>query len=74
MAVEPRPDVRRLRVRLRGYLLAVLVSAGWAVIGHRWMSEPWSATIELLLFTLAACVLYSEIRAWRLRRIHRMPD
>lgn len=74
MAVEPRHDVRRLRVRLRGYLLALPVSAGWAVIGHRWMSQPWSATMEFVLFMLAACVLYSELRAWRLRRIHRMTD
>ncbi|MCX4538820.1 hypothetical protein OHA79_48490 (plasmid) [Streptomyces sp. NBC_00841] len=74
MAVEPRHDVRRLRVRLRGYLLAVLISAGWAVIGHWWVAEPWSASIETMLFLLAAAVLYSEIRAWRLRRIHRMPD
>jgi hypothetical protein len=73
MAVEPRHDVR-LRVRLRGYLLAAVVSAGWAVIGHRWLAEPWSASIEFVLFVLAACVLYSEIRAWRLRRIHRVPD
>ncbi|MEU6278395.1 hypothetical protein ABZ871_39315 [Streptomyces populi] len=76
MAVEPRPDVRRLRVRLRGYLLAVPVSAGWAFLGHRWMSEPWSAAMELMLFMLATCVLYGEIRARRLRHrvIRRMPD
>jgi hypothetical protein len=67
MAVESRHDVR-LRVRLRSYLLAVLVSAGWVVIRHRWMPEPWSASIEFMLFVLVACVLYSEIRAWRLRR------
>lgn len=74
MAVEPRHDVRPLRERLRGYFIAVPVSAGWAAIGHRWMSEPWPASLEFMLFSLAACVLYSEIRAWRLRRIGRMPD
>jgi membrane protein implicated in regulation of membrane protease activity len=74
MAVEPRHDVHRLRLRLRGYLLAVPILAGWAVIGHWWMSEPWSATIEIVLFALAASVLYGETRAWRLRRIHRRPD
>jgi hypothetical protein len=74
MAVEQRHEARGLRERLRGYLLAVPLLAGWAVIGHRWMSEPWSACIEDMLFLLAAAVLYGEIRAWRFRRIHRMPD
>lgn len=74
MAVEPRHDVRRLHVRLRGYLLAVPIAAGCAVIGHWWVPEPWSASIETVLFMLAVSVLYGEIRAWRLRRIHRMPD
>ncbi|MFJ5213665.1 hypothetical protein ACIP98_03030 [Streptomyces sp. NPDC088354] len=73
MAVEPRHDMR-LRVRLRGYLLAVLISAGWVVIGHWWLAEPWSASAETMLLLLAVAVLYSEIRAWRLRRTHRMPD
>lgn len=72
MATEPRRDVRRLR--LRGYLLAVPILAAWAVVGHWWVPEPWSASIETVLFILTASVLYGEIRAWRLRRIHRMPD
>ncbi|MFF3126228.1 hypothetical protein ACFVRD_28780 [Streptomyces sp. NPDC057908] len=74
MAVEPRHDARRLRVRLRGYFLAVPISAAWAVIGHWWVPEPWSASIETVLFILVASVLYGEIRAYRLRRIHRLPD
>lgn len=74
MAVEPRHDVRRLRVRLRGYLLAVPILAGWAVIGHWWVPEPWSASMETMLSIFVASVLYGEIHAWRLRRIHRMPD
>lgn len=74
MAVEPRHDVRPLRVRLRGYFLAVPIAAGCVVIGHWWVPEPWSASIEAMLFVLAVSVLYGEIHAWRLRRIHRMPD
>ncbi|MGI5143239.1 MULTISPECIES: hypothetical protein [unclassified Streptomyces] len=74
MAVEPRHDMRPLRVRLRGYLLAVPIAAGWAVMGHWWVPERWSASIETMLFALAVSVLYGEIHAWRLRRIHRMPD
>lgn len=74
MAAEPRHEVRRLRERLRGYLFAVPVSAGLAVIGHWWVPQPWSASIETVLFALVACVLYGEIHAWRLRRIRRMSD
>lgn len=74
MAVEPRHDVRRLRVRLRDYILAVLILAGWTVIGHWWVPEPWSASITTVLLILAAFVLTGEIRAWRLRRSHRMSD
>ncbi|MEU4096151.1 hypothetical protein [Streptomyces sp. NPDC026673] len=74
MAVEPRSDVRPLRVRLRGYLLAVPILSGWAVIGHRWLSEPWPASVETVSLTLAACVLLDEIRAWRLRRVDRVTD
>jgi hypothetical protein len=74
VAAEPRHDVRRLRERLRGYLLAVPVGAGLAVVGHWWVPEPWAASIETMLFALVACVFYGEIRAWRLRRIRRVPD
>lgn len=74
MAVEPRHDMRRFRVRLRGYLLAVPIAAGFAVIGHWWVPEPWSASTGAVVFMLATSVLYGEIRAWRLRRIHGVPD
>lgn len=74
MAVEPRHNARQLRDRLRGYLLAVPIGAGMAVIGHWWVPEPWSASIETVIFLLAASVLYGEMHAWRLRRIHRVPD
>ncbi|MFF3559441.1 hypothetical protein ACFYXS_05295 [Streptomyces sp. NPDC002574] len=71
MAVEPRHDVRPLRARLRGYLLAVPIAAAWAVVGHWWVPERWSASIVAVLLILAASVLYGEIHAWRLRRVRR---
>ena len=69
MAVEPRHEVRPLSERLHGYFLAVLLLAAWLFIGHRWLSEPWSAGMVTMLVILVANVLYSEIRAWRIRRM-----
>ncbi|MFF9123832.1 hypothetical protein ACF09J_11090 [Streptomyces sp. NPDC014889] len=74
MAVEPRHEARPLRVRLRGYLLAVPILAGAAVVAHWWVPESWSASTETALFLLAASVLFGEVRARRFRRVRRMPD
>jgi len=74
MAVAPRHDVRRLRVRLRGYVLAVPFLAAAVVVGHRWVPESWSVAIETALFVLAVHVLFGEIRAYRLRGIHPVSD